>query len=211
MNDFFYKVNGIDYPVIITYKRMKNIHYRFIDGSFRVSCNHFATKKAIISGLDKFGATLIKKSIKPSPKGEDFIYILGVRIPISEQGEINFSSGEKIIYKSKEDLDKKLRKFFLKFMQERVRHYSIMMSVPLYKVSVRNMTSRFGSNSKYTKSLHFATILMHYSTPIIDSVIIHELAHILVYNHSKQFYDVVYKYCQNYDAYRKKLLKGEFQ
>ena len=84
------------------------------------------------------------------------------------------------------------------------------MTLPLYKVTLKDMRTRFGSNSKHTKTLHFAYVLIHYSFDIIDSVIVHELAHILVYDHSKKFYDVVYKYCPDYDIYRKKLIKGEF-
>ena len=211
MNDFIYKVNGNEYPVHIIYKRIKNIHFRFIDGAFVVSCNRYTLKKQIVSGLEKYGESLIKRSTKPQARGEDYIYLLGVKINIHNYGEINFNDGSKISYSSKEDLDKKLKKYFLSFITRRVEYYTKIMGVPLYKVTVKDMKSRFGSNSKYTKSLHFSTILMHYSLPIIDSVVVHELAHILVYDHSKKFYDVVYKYCPDYDLYRKKIIKGEFQ
>ena len=42
-------------------------------------------------------------------------------------------------------------------------------------------------------------------------VCVHELAHILVYDHSKEFYDVVYKYYPNYKECHTKLRKGEFK
>ena len=79
-----------------------------------------------------------------------------------------------------------------------------------YKVRVQKMRSRFGSNSKHTKTLNFSTILLHYSLAIIDSVVVHELAHCFVYNHSKDFYNVVYKYCPNYKLVQAKLKKGIF-
>lgn len=211
MNDFFYKVNDIEYPVHINYKNIKNIHYRFIDGAFVVSCNKRASKKLIISGLDKFGKGLIQRSQKPLANGEDYFYLLGVKLPFQEIGEVSFTDGSKISWKSKEEFNKKIKKFFKNYLTKRVEIHSKRMGLPLYKVSVKEMRTRFGSNSKYTKTLHFALSLMPFSSEIIDSVVIHELAHILVYNHSKAFYDVVYKYCPNYDIYRKKLLKGEFQ
>ena len=210
MNDFFYKVNGIEYPVYIIYKRIKNIHFRFIDGAFVISCNRLTTKKSIVSGLDKYGEGLIERSTKPQAIGEDFFYLLGKKLPYGDSGEINFTDGSKIVWKSKEEFDKKIKKYFLSFIKSRVEQYTKYMKLPLYKVSVKTMKTRFGSNSKHTKTLHFSTILMHYSTEIIDSVVVHELAHILVYDHSKKFYDVVYKYCPNYDVYRKKLIRGEF-
>ena len=211
MNNFFYKVNDIDYPVIITPKRIKNIHFRFIDGAFYVSCHPLTRKSNIIVGLDKFAKKLVEKGSKPASKGEDYIYLFGVKIPLESSGTITFNTGNKIIYKDQLDLEKKLKKFFLNTLKERVAYYSHIMGAPLYKVSVKNMKSRFGSNSKHTETLHFATILMHYSYDVIDSVIIHEIAHIFVYNHSKAFWDVVYKYCPDYDRLRKKLIRGEYQ
>ena len=211
MNDFIYKVNDVEYPVHIVHKRIKNIHYRFVDGAFKVSCHPLTSKRNILIGLDKFAASLIKKSSKTSPFTSEYLYLFGVKIPLQEREKITFTNGEEIVYKNHDDLKKKLRKFYLNFMKSRVSYYTKLMGVPEYKVSVREMKSRFGSNSKYSQSVHFSTVLMHYSVPIIDSVIVHELAHIKVYNHSKAFYDVVYKYCPDYDIYRKKLIRGEFQ
>ena len=85
------------------------------------------------------------------------------------------------------------------------------MNRPSYRITIRKMTSRYGSNSKTSKHITFATILLHYSLPIIDSVVVHELAHIEVFDHSKKFYDVVYKYCPDYDVLHKKLRKGEYK
>ena len=60
------------------------------------------------------------------------------------------------------------------------------------------------------KTLTFSFVLIHYSKEVIDSVVIHELAHDLFFDHSSNFYNVVYNYCPNYDILRKQLVKGEF-
>ena len=39
------------------------------------------------------------------------------------------------------------------------------------------MYTRYGSNSIGKKSITYSTILMHYSPDVIDSVIVHEIAH----------------------------------
>ena len=80
-----------------------------------------------------------------------------------------------------------------------------------YKIRVRKMKSRYGSNSRKTMSLAFNLSLVHYSPEIIDSVIIHELVHDKVFNHSEKFYNEVYKYCPNYKALKRKLNKGIYQ
>ena len=211
MNEFFYKVNEKEYPVQVTYKRIKNIHYRFKAGVFMVSCSRLVSKSNIIKGLDKFAVSLLKRSEKPAPITEDYMYLFGVKVDLQENGEISFTNDKKIVYKDRTDLDKKLHKMFLEILKERVAYYSNIMSLPLYNVSLKNMKTRFGSNSSYTKTLHFSYMLIHYSYEIIDSVIIHELSHTLVRDHSKKFYDVVYKYCPNYKIYRKKLIRGEYQ
>ena len=211
MHEFVYKVNGIDYPVIVTYKKIKKIYYRFSDGAFKVSCPRNVNDITIKKGLDKFALSLIKRSEVNQPEGNDYMYIFGVKVLISESGQIPFSTGEIISYSSRVDLNKKLKKFFLTYLKVRVEHFSKMMNVPLYKVRVRDMKTRFGSNSKKAKSLTFAYQLIYYEHNTIDSVVVHELAHILVYNHSKKFYDVVYKYCPNYDIYRKKLIRKDYQ
>ena len=76
--DLIYTHNGIDYPVIITRKRMKSIRYTFKDGVFRISAPFFfASKKEIFKGLDKFADKLIAGDKRGRAVGEDFIYILG--------------------------------------------------------------------------------------------------------------------------------------
>lgn len=208
MNNFFYKVNDIDYEVEVIYKRIKNVHYRFKDNKFVVSCNRWTTKHFIIKGLDKYAEKLIKVSIKENPINDEHIYLFGNKYDLSYPGKITISNYPEIIYNSIDELKKKLKPIFLSIITNRVRYYESLMGAPSYKVSVREMSSRYGSNSKYSKRLNFAFTLIHYSMPIIDSVVVHELAHDFVYNHSKKFYDVVYKYCPDYDKYRKMLIKG---
>ena len=212
MANFFYKVNDNDYEVVVTYKRIKNIHYRFRDGKFLVSCNRWTSNKAIIRGLDKFAEGLIKRSTpKEQAIGDDYIYLFGEKYIINQAGKITFARYPEITYKSHEELFKKLKPVFLSILKERVKYYEKQMGVPSYTVSVRNMSSRYGSNSKRTKNINIAFSMIHYSTPIIDSVIVHELAHIKVFNHSKAFYDVVYQYCPDYKNLKAKLRKGEFK
>ena len=212
MANFFYKVNDKEYEVVVTNKRIKNIHYRFRDGKFYVSCNRFVSQRAIVAGLNKFADGLIKKStVKENPIGDDYIYLFGDKYIINQAGKITFAGYPEITYKSHEELLKKLKPIFLSILKERVKYYEKQMGVPSYSISVRNMSSRYGSNSRRTKHINIAFSMIHYSTPIIDSVIVHELAHIKVFNHSKAFYDVVYTYCPNYKELKAKLRKGEFK
>ena len=207
--NFIYIYKGKEYPVVINRKKIKNIIFRFKDGRFVISAPTYALQKSIVKGLNKYGPIMIKKDeAKPKNEDDNFIYLLGAKIEIFQSGIIRFSDDSEIKYNSKQDLDDKLKKFFLNFITNRVRFYEHRMNLSPYKVRVKNMTSRYGSNSRRSKSLSFATLLMHYTVDVIDSVVVHELAHEYYFDHSKNFYNIVYKYFPSYDEAHYKLRKG---
>lgn len=210
--EFVYILDEKEYKVVVTKKKMRTIRYTYKDGVFKVSAPKlFVTQKQIVEGLNKYARKLIKSDARSSASGDNFIYLLGTKVAISEEGEINFTNGDKITYKNRDDLNKKLKKWFLKYITPRHAYYEQMMGVKKpCKVHVKKMISRYGSNSLKTHSVSYSTILMHYTSDVIDSVIVHELAHEFVRNHSKKFYDVVYKYCPNYPQLHKRLRKGSF-
>lgn len=209
---FTYIVDGKEYVVNVTKKRVRNINYRFKDGEFYVSAHPLISRARIVKGLNQFARTLIQRARKHTESsGEDFIYILGERYDLNGVTKITLPYDVTIPYINKEDFEKKLKKYFLGVITQRVRYFEWTMDVkPEYKVRVQKMSSRYGSNSKHTHTLNFSTVLLHYSLAIIDTVVVHELAHFFVYNHSKDFYNVVYKYSPNYKRLQQCLKKGIF-
>ena len=208
--EFIYQVDDKDYQVVITYKRIKNIHYRFDGEKFLVSAHRLTPMKLIKSGLDKYAKKLIARSVKTNAETDEYIYILGKKIELTYPGYLALES-ELISYKDNKQLHSKLRKWFLDYLTKRTAFFSEVMEAPQYQVKLRQMKSRYGSNNKHSKAITYSLVLLHYSPEIIDSVIIHELAHCFIYNHGDNFYKVVYKYCPNYDMLRKKLIRAEFE
>ncbi len=72
------------------------------------------------------------------------------------------------------------------------------------KISLRNQRTRFGSCS-YQNNISLNINLMKYDFDVIDYVLIHELCHTKIKNHSQKFWNEVEKYCPNYKDLRKKL------
>lgn len=205
-----YVYKGEEFKVEITRKRMKNIRYRLVENTFKISAPYLATQASIKRGLDRFAEQLIK-SRKPLSVGDNFIYIFGYKYPFNQDGGIIvFSNGQKLKYSSLDGFEKKMKKLFLNIVTSRVRYFEHLMQLKPHNVKVRKMTSRYGSNSRYTHTVTFALKLYSYSIDIIDSIVVHELSHTVVFNHSKAFYDVVYKYCPNYESLHRKLRKGDF-
>lgn len=205
-----YVYNNHEYKVEITRKSMRNIRYRLKDDTFIISAPYLASNGSIIRGLDKFAERLINAQ-KPSNIGEDFVYIFGHKYKFnSNGGELRFTDGQILKYSSIDDFEKKMKKIFLPIVESRVRYFENLMQLKPHNIRVRKMSTRYGSNSKYTHTVTFSLKLYSYSIDILDSIVVHELSHSVVFNHSKAFYDVVYKYCPNYDSLHRKLRKGEF-
>ncbi len=208
--DYFYNFNH--YHVLITYKRIRNIiyHYKIEKNLFEISAPYFASEKKIMKHLDEFAPKLIKKAEDKKPSLlNNQVYIFGKLYPI-EISNVNQFNNNVIYLKNKIDLNKVLKKILLNYLNQKVRYYENLMNIKPYKISVRNMHTRFGSNSKRSHHLSFALNLVHYNYPVIDSVIIHELSHDKHFDHSASFYQLVYQYCPNYKNYKKALNKNRY-
>lgn len=71
-------------------------------------------------------------------------------------------------------------------------------------VALRNQKTRFGSCS-FKNNINLNINLMNYDFDVIDYVLIHELCHTRIKNHSEFFWMEVEKYCPDYKNLRKKL------
>ena len=67
------------------------------------------------------------------------------------------------------------------------------------------MKSRWGVYNKVNHSVTLNSKLIEYPVEILDYVIIHELSHVQHFNHSKDFWALVSKYCPEYKIRRKEL------
>ncbi len=208
--EFIYLYKNKEYRVVVTKKRSHSISMRLSNGVVKVNASYFATQKDIVKLINKYAKKLFEENPHYLGFGEGYFYLLGNYVVYSEPGEIKFSDDSVIAYKNREDLDKKLKKWFLDLMTKRNRYYEKVMGVYESKVRVRSMISRYGSNSYSNHSITYSTVLMHYSIDVIDAIIVHELAHCKIHNHSKDFYKIVMQYCPNYKQLHKRLAKGEF-
>ena len=89
---------------------------------------------------------------------------------------------------------------------QKVEHFAKIMNLKPTSVKITSAQKRFGSCSG-KNSLCFSYILMQYPEKAIDYVVVHELAHIVHKNHSKDFYKLIATYLPDYKE-RIKLLKS---
>ena len=104
---------------------------------------------------------------------------------------------------------KSLQKFYLKEAEqrlpERVRFWHRRMyNCELPELKFRAMRSRWGSCAAHG-GITLNTCLLRASLPVIDYVIVHELAHLTHFDHSAKFHALVAEVLPDWKA-RKKLL-----
>ena len=70
-------------------------------------------------------------------------------------------------------------------------------------ISVRYMVSMFGNYNKKKHHIKLSSILARYDYKYIKFILYHELCHVLVFNHKKEFYDLYEKKYPNAKMERK--------
>jgi predicted metal-dependent hydrolase len=87
---------------------------------------------------------------------------------------------------------------------DRVEIYAEQMGLRFKAIRISSAKTRWGSCSG-VNSLSFTWRLMRTPLEVIDYVVIHELAHIKIKNHSKYFWSYVKQILPNYQDYKKQL------
>ncbi len=190
-------------PCYISFKRMRSITFRLDRDAkcMKVSCPTRTSEAFLRDKINEVFPRLYKKTQYKKPENGDNVYLFGEEKAILGFKDTSFESKKKYY-----------RSYLLPYCLERVRYYEKVMGIQEpYRVMVRDMSSRYGVNSKKTHKVTFALSLVHYSPMIIDSVIVHELAHHFVFDHSESFYKLVYRYYPTYKESHTKLRKHIYQ
>ena len=83
------------------------------------------------------------------------------------------------------------------YLSERCLDIAEMMSLEIEKVRIRKMKSCWGTCSR-KKVITLNQALIQVPTWVSDYVMIHECAHIIHFDHSKKFWELVFNYCPEY-------------
>ena len=207
-----YELNGTNYEVKIIRKGNKNTYVRINNElQIQVTTNYFATKNDIKNLLDRntsFLINAIANKEKEKMKDETFYY-LGKSYDIIELSTIEKLEfvDNKIYISDRKKIDKWLKKEMLRIFQERLDYnYKLFEeNIPYPKLRTRTMKTRWGVCNRRNMTVTLNSNLIKESIEKIDYVIIHELSHLVHFDHSKAFWEVVGKYCPNYKQIRKEL------
>jgi predicted metal-dependent hydrolase len=94
-------------------------------------------------------------------------------------------------------------------VDQRVDHFSHAFGLHPKKITIRNQRTRWGSCSS-TRTLSFNWRLVMVPPDVLDYIIIHELSHMDVPNHSVRFWSLVASRCPAYKKHRLWLKRNSF-
>lgn len=205
--------DGFFYDVIIKKKNNKHLYIR-VDDELKiiVTCPYLYTKKMISEIIDKNKIGIIKmikvkQGRKEKNEGEANTF-LGKALHISyEIVKKPFFDGENLIVSDDIMLDKWYKSIakevFKTYLDE--AYYVFEEKIPYPKLKVRLMKTRWGVCNRRDNSVTLNLELIKKDKEYLNYVIVHELSHFVHFNHSKDFWSTVEKYCPDYKRVRKKL------
>lgn len=207
-----YELDGITYDVRIIKKNNKNTYIRITDDmEILVTTNYFTPKKSIEKMLNENTSSIkrmLNRQSKAIEKKKSFFY-LGksydiIEVSIMDEVEIDASN---IYIPNKKKFDKWLKKQLIDVFTERLEYnfrcFKEISKCPTLKI--RTMKTRWGVYNRVKHTITLNSHLLEYGLDKIDYVIIHELSHVIHFDHSKAFWNLVSKYCPNYKQMRKEL------
>ena len=105
-----------------------------------------------------------------------------------------FSYGDYLKYKEKA----------LKLIEERIEFYNKTYHFSFNKIRIKNQKTRWGSCSK-NQNLNFNYKCLFLPKDSQDYIIVHEMCHLVEFNHSQKFWALVERVFPNYLEIKKKL------
>ncbi len=210
--DMNIRIHGEAYEVIVIKKRIKNTYIRVkSDLKIYVSTGLFSSKKYIeelIINNESSIYKMIEREKKKIVKSNKFYY-LGNEYNVIKVNTFKkpIIDGNNIFVKDEKARDKFLFDEARRILPLRVKecYNNINADIPLPKVVVRKMVRKWGHCNKAKCIVTLNSELIKYDIDDIDYVVIHELVHLIHFNHSKAFWDTVQFYKPNYKENKKRL------
>ncbi len=208
------ELDGKIFNVFITRKSIKNMYLKVKADGLYISCNRLVPKSMILSFIEDNEKMIVeadKRLQKKEQKKEEFYY-LGKKydvIILNTVSKIEFID-DTVYVKNKTYLNTFLKNEAERIFNERVKVcYNLFEeNIPFPKVLIGKMTRKWGYCNKKQELIKLNFELIKYSIDELDYVIIHELCHLLEFNHSPRFWKYVRKYKPDYKK-NQQVLKEE--
>ena len=123
-----------------------------------------------------------------------------IRKMVSSRKEWIFKKQQEFANRSNDQ--RKVRSRPIEYLRSRTETLAARVGVKPSKIVIKNMRARWGSTTKSgTVALNRAIVKA--PSGIIDYIIIHELCHLEVRDHSSRFWNMIYVYDKNFESKKK--------
>ncbi len=202
-------IDGLIFKVYIERKNNKNMYLRVKKDGIYITTNYLITNKKILLFIENNSDYILKsydKVLKKEKKNEEFYYLGNCYqvIILNTVSKIEFYD-DRVFVKNKTYLKTFLESEAERIFSERLKIcYSLFEeNIPYPKMMVWKMKRKWGYCNKRENLIKLNFDLIKYSINEIDYVIIHELCHLIEFNHSKNFWNLVKKYKPDYKESQK--------
>ena len=176
---------------LVNKKNVKHCYIRVLkDDLIEIKSNIYFSlydAKILVEKRKNWLENAIKKVSKNTLLEDEFLYL----------GEVKKLQDYNI-----KNLDKFYKNEIEKILPNIVETFSKKMDLYPTSISYRKNKRTWGS-CNFKNGLNFNILLMKFPLEIMQYVVIHELSHIKHKNHSKNFWNLVEKYCPNYKQIEK--------
>lgn len=131
-------------------------------------------------------------------------FILKKSLWIIEKIEHFTKNPRQVITKHTAKEIKEYKKQAGEYVSLRLEHWNKLYNFNYKKVTIKNITSRWGSCSS-KRNLNFSYKIVLLSPELADYIFVHELCHLQEMNHSKNFWNLVAKTFPQHKELRKQL------
>jgi len=202
----------------IIHKKMKNTYFRIKDDHVQITTSIYTSKKQILLYLDdkfdKFYQALQKHSQK---EDDNKITLWGTTYHlVLHEGRFSYDIHDDnvVVYSLKTDIKLIKKMTYQHEMLKKIKeiHPEIIKTIKqrgLYQlpIKLKYLKSKFGSYHRKHHEITLNTFLATLPDIYLTYVLYHEYAHAIVFNHSKDFYNLLGEWMPNHRKYQKDLKK----
>ena len=221
------EINGLIFDIKITKKRMRNMYMRLNGNTIEISAPKYVSDNEIYRFINErkkwiyetYFKAIVNDSTSYKYHHGNIFYIFG------DKYEIEFKLGRsKVIIDDNKitlfykDLDKdKALNYLYKHLNKKLleQAYRIMnqympmlesYGYHLYPVlNAKILKSKWGVCYTRNNKINISSYLIHYPLDCLEYIMIHEMTHFIIPNHSKRFYEIIKNNMPNYKEVEKKL------
>lgn len=206
------EIKGIKFEVEITKKKIRNIYLRLQDNKIEASCPYYVPKYEVYKFIESKRDWIYKvyQFNNNRPKnlylynGGDTFYVFGKPYKLVRNiGRKKVVISEDTIFFTYKDdsLDsiKALYKYFDTELLNKAKVYLDKYKPLLLDygynedpiLNARLMSSKWGVCYTRNNKINISSYLIHYPYECLEYIMIHELTHFIIPNHSKRFYEII--------------------